>query len=100
MVSQGLAGPQIDREAVLPLKNDMEERDTIFVEDILIGPVEAADYLKTISNRPLGVRTIASYTVMQRIPVLKSGSTTLFSKKMLEEWESAGRPNNAMRKLE
>ena len=75
----------------------MEERETIFVEDILIGPVEAANFIKSISNRPLGVRTIASYSVMQRIPVLKSGSTTLFSKKMLQEWENKGRPNSITR---
>ena len=63
------------------------------VNDILIGPIEAADFFKEISAQPLGARTIASYAVNNRIPVLKSGSTNLFSKTMLKEWDKAGRPN-------
>lgn len=66
---------------------------TVEIEDILIGPVEAADFLKEISNKPIGMRTISSYVTLKRMPVLKYGSTTLFSRKSLAEWERAGRPN-------
>lgn len=66
----------------------------IELEDILVGPEEAANFLKEISNRPLGMRTISSYTVNNRIPVLRKGSTAaLFSKAQLEQWERSGRPN-------
>lgn len=69
---------------------------SIELEDILVGPEEAANFLKEISNRPLGMRTISSYTVNNRIPVLKKGTTTaLFSKSQLEQWEKSGRPNMA-----
>lgn len=70
-------------------------QDLIRVEDILIGPAEAQEYLNSISRQPLGVRTIASYVTMCRIPILKRGTTTLFSKAQLAEWERMGRPNTA-----
>jgi hypothetical protein len=69
------------------------EAELIRVEDILIGPAEAEEFLRSVSKSPLGARTIASYTTMGRIPVLKRGSTTLFSKAALMDWERQGRPN-------
>lgn len=72
----------------------------IELDDILVGPEEAANFLKEISNRPLGMRTISSYTVNNRIPVLRKGNTTaLFSKSQLEQWERSGRPNMAKEEL-
>ena len=69
---------------------------SIELEDILVGPEEAANFIKKISSRPLGMRTISSYAVNNRIPVLKKGTTTaLFSKSQLLDWENSGRPNMA-----
>lgn len=67
--------------------------DPLGVEDILIGPAEAENFLKSVSKVPLGARSIASYVTLGRIPVLKRGSTTLFSKAALMDWDRQGRPN-------
>jgi hypothetical protein len=69
------------------------ETELIRIEDILIGPAEAENFLKSVSKVPLGARSIASYVTLGRIPVLKRGSTTLFSKAALMDWDRQGRPN-------